>query len=95
MLHCNMSTASSPPLQLQLEDVLAGLQYARRTDDLGRLALITYCDVRRWARRTQRDALAERASDVMTRLPHPSRSEFLAIVDDVISELERIHVGIH
>ena len=95
MLHCNMNTASPLPLQLQLEDVLAGLQHARRTNDLGRLALLTYCEVRRWARWAQRDALAERASDVITRLPHPSRSEFLKIVDEVITELEQIRIGAH
>jgi hypothetical protein len=95
MLHCTMSATSTTPLQLQLEDVLAGLQHARRTNDLGRLALLTYCEVRRWARWAQRDALAERASDIITKLPHPSRSEFLSIVDEVITELELIRLGTH
>ena len=49
MLHCNM-TASTAPIQLSLEDLLGDLQHARRSGDMSRLALLTYCEVRRWAR---------------------------------------------
>jgi hypothetical protein len=90
MLHCSMGCATSPPLGLEFDDVLGSLQYARRIGDLGRLAHLTYWDVRKWARWTQRDALAERAADLVKGQPLPSRSAFLAIVDDVIAELERI-----
>jgi hypothetical protein len=92
MLHCNMAAHLPLPLHLDLEDVLGNLQYARRTGDLGRLVHLTYWDVRKWARWAHRDALAERAADLIRDQPHPSRSALLTIVDDVISELERIRV---
>ena len=92
MLHCNMSSALPSQLRLDLEDVLGNMQYARRTGDLGRLVHLTYWDVRKWARWAHRDALAERAADLVREQPQPSRSAFLAIVDDVIAELERIRV---
>lgn len=93
MLHCNMSAENPHPLQLDLEDVLGRLHHARRDGDLGQLAALTYWDVRKWARWARREALAQRASDAVIQRPHPSRAAFLAIVDDVIAELERIHVG--
>lgn len=93
MLHCTMGTELPSALHLDLEDVLGNLQFARRTGDLGRLVHLTYWDVRKWARWAHRDALAERAADLVTGQPQPSRTAFLAIVDDVIAELERIRVG--
>ena len=92
MLHCTMNTQLPSALRLDLEDVLGNLQYARRIGDLGRLVHLTYWDVRKWARWAHRDALAERAADLVNGQPQPSRSAFLAIVDDVIQELERIRV---
>lgn len=90
MLHRNMASQSPPSLGLEFDDVLGSLQYARRIGDLGRLAHVTYWDVRKWARWAHRDALAERAADLVKAQPQPSRAAFLAIVDDVIAELERI-----
>lgn len=95
MLHCNMDTDLSPSLRLDLEDVLGSLQHARRTGDLGRLALLTYWEVRKWARWARRDALAELAAEVVTQQPHATRADFLARVDAVIAELERIRTGVH
>jgi len=95
MLHCSMAIDLSPNLRLNLEDVLGSLLHARRTEDLGRLALLTYWDVRKWARWARRDALAELAADVVTQQPHPTRAAFLARVDAVIAELERIRIGLH
>ena len=92
MLHCNMNTELPSALRLDLEDVLGNLQYARRMGDLGRLVHLTYWDVRKWARWAHRDALAQRAADLVNGQPQPSRSALLAIVDDVIQELERIRV---
>jgi hypothetical protein len=40
-------TASAVALQLGLEDLLGELQFARRTDHLGRLAFLASCEVRR------------------------------------------------
>lgn len=90
MLQCNMSCALSPALRRDLEDVLGNLHHARRANDLGRLALLTYWDVRKWARWAHRDALAQLASDALTQQPHPSRETFIALVDRVIEDLERL-----
>ena len=95
MLHRAMTPELSSPLRLSLEDVLGNLRHARRSGDLGRLALLTYWDVRKWARWAHREALAERAADLVAKQPHPNRSAFLAIVDEVIDELERIRIGTH
>ena len=75
--------------QLGLEDLLGDLQHARRSGDLGRLALLLYCEVRRWARQAGEQHLAEHSSDLMTHSPCANRDEFLAQADGIISELER------
>ncbi len=95
MLHRTMIADLPTPERLDLEDVLGNLQHARRNEDLGRLAHLAYWDVRRWARRAHRHKLADRASDLIIRHPHPSRSAFLELVDDVIEELECIRLGVH
>jgi len=95
MLHCNMNKQLSPALHRDLEDVLGCLQHARRTGDLGRLALLTYWDVRKWARFAQREALAELAAEAIAPEPHASRADFLNRVDHVIAELENIRIGMH
>ena len=76
-------------LQLGLEDLLGDLQYARRQGDLGRLALLLYCEVRRWARLAGEQELAEHSSELIWRTPHASREEFLTHVDELIIELEQ------
>lgn len=81
---------SATPMQLGLEDLLGDLQCARRGPDLGRLAFLAYCEVRRWARMAGEQALAEQSSELITRMPHPSRAEFLAEVDHLIVELEQV-----
>lgn len=88
MLHCNM-IARSVPLQLGLEDLLGDLHHARRSLDLGRLAWLAYCEVRRWARMAGEEALAEHSSALITNSPHASREAFLAEVDVLIFELEQ------
>ncbi|WP_280151425.1 hypothetical protein [Piscinibacter sp. XHJ-5] len=85
MLQCNMPSARN--LQLNLEDLLADLRHARRRDDLGRLALVAYCEVRRWARDAGDLVLAEHASDLITGSPHASREAFLVRIDKLIQEL--------
>lgn len=89
MLRRNMN-AFPIPLQLGLEDLLGDLRFARRGADLGRLALLAYCEVRRWARMAGEQALAEHSSALVTHSPHASRDEFLAEVDDLIVELELV-----
>jgi hypothetical protein len=88
MLRCTMTSQLS--LQLGLEDLLADLRNARRQNDLGRLALIAYCEVRRWARETGNEVLAKHASDLITGSPHVSRGVFLEHIDDLILELEAV-----
>jgi GMP synthase-like glutamine amidotransferase len=86
MLRCNMTAALS--LQLGLEDLLADLRDARRSGDLGRLALLAYCEVRRWAREAGNSLLAEHASELITGSPAVSREAFLGHIDELIHELE-------
>lgn len=90
MLHCNMNTRTVP-IQLGLEDLLGELHYARRNNDLGRLALLAYCEVRRWARAAGEDALAEHATALVTDSPQASREAFLNDVDGLIVQLEEAH----
>jgi len=87
MLRCNMS-ATPLPLQLGLEDLLGDLRHARKRGDLGRLALLAYCEVRRWARLAGEQQLAERSAGLITRSPLTSRDEFLGHVDGLILDLE-------
>jgi len=86
MLRCNMHSLMN--LQLGLEDLLGELRHARRSGDLGRLALIAYCEVRRWARQAGEVELAEHSSLMITGSPHTSREAFLGAIDDLIHELE-------
>lgn len=91
---CASRVSAWPPhLQLGLEDLLGDLRHARRTGDLGRLALLSYCEVRRWARMAGDDGLAEHSSQLITHGPHASREQFLAHVDTLIDELERLRPG--
>ena len=86
MLHCNMTTFN-PSLQSGLEDLLGDLNYARRSDDLGRLALLAYCEVRRWARVAGEPALAQLSMDLFNQHPHTNREAFISEVDVLIAEL--------
>jgi hypothetical protein len=95
MLRRTMRSDLTPALRNSLEDVLGSLQHARRDGDIGRLALLTYWDVRSWARWAHRDALAGLASDLVIGEPQPSREVFLQLVDRVIVELERIQRETH
>ncbi len=87
MLQCNMTTSTS--LQLGLDDLLADLQYARKHGELGRLALLAYCEVRCWARQAGESDVAEHSTAMFTALPHASKEAFLEQVDQLIAELER------
>lgn len=90
MLQRNMTTFNAP-LQLGLEDLLADLQHARRTGDMGRLALLAYCEVRRWARLAGEPELADRSTELITRHPHASRDQFMEQIDGLIVALEQAH----
>jgi hypothetical protein len=88
MLHCNMTTTTNS-LQLALEDIVGDLTHARRTGDLGRVALLAYCGLRRWARVTRRRQLAERADALIVNAPFADRAGFLKQVDALIGEAEQ------
>ena len=79
---------TSLELQLRLDDLLAELQHARRHDELGRLALLIYCEVRCWARQANEADLAAYSGAMFTDQPHVSREAFLAQVDSLIAKLE-------
>jgi hypothetical protein len=89
MTYVSYLNASKRHLQLALDDLLGDLQFARRRGDLGRLALISYCEVWRWARLAGYQDLAEHSSEMVTHAPQVSRDAFLAQVDDLIGELEK------
>jgi hypothetical protein len=80
---------SNRHLELGLDDLLGDLRFARRRGDLGRLALISYCEVRRWARMAGCLELAEHSSEMVTHTPPASREDFLARIDALIVELEK------
>jgi hypothetical protein len=88
MLHCNMKPSTS--LQLDLEDLLADLQHARRSGDLGRMALLCYCELRRWARKAGQVELAELSATMITASPHGSREAFLQDMDGLVRRLEAL-----
>ena len=96
MLHRNM-TAFAVPIRVQndLDDLLGSLYHARREEDLGRLALVTYWEVRRWARETRHEHLAEVAGRAIIDPPLRSRGEFLSVIDEVIAELEGLRRSLH
>lgn len=85
MLQCNMTPA--PKLRLDLDDLLADLRHARRQGDLGRMALVAFCDVRRWARQAGEREIADLAAAMFSGEPHPSRTAFLDAVDGLIDAL--------
>ena len=89
-----MTAASSVSLQLGLEDLLGDLQYARRSGDLGRLALLAYCEVQRWARVAGEQEVAKHSAEIVNHIPHASREEFIAEADELIAELEQAHFRI-
>lgn len=76
-------------LQLGLDDLLTELQDARRYDELGRLALLAYCDVRSWARQAGEMGVAHQSTAIFTNHPHASKEAFLEQVDDLIAELQQ------
>lgn len=83
--------ASAVPLQHSLEDLLGDLQQARRTGDVSRLAWLAYCELRRWARQAGETSLAERSTGLLTQSPLASREAFMAEVDRLIADLEKVH----
>jgi hypothetical protein len=86
MLQCNMTNSLTS--QLVLEDLLADLHFARKHDQLGRLALLAYCDVKGWARRAGKSDVADTALQMFSEHPCLSKDEFLNSIDNLIATLE-------
>jgi hypothetical protein len=75
-------------IQLGLEDLLADLHYARRSQALGRLALLAYCEVKSWARQAGKPDIADGATKMFTETPCICKEEFLSNIDRLIATLE-------
>ncbi|MGJ7506088.1 hypothetical protein [Variovorax sp. GT1P44] len=84
-------------LRTGLEDLTGEMVHARRNSDVGRLALLCWCEIRHWARRAGEERLAHLSCALITDGPASDRREFLARVDQLISELEDVceRAGIH
>lgn len=76
--------------QLGLEDLLADLRFARKQDELGRLALLAYCDVKGWARRAGEAEVADKALRMFSEHPCLSKMDFLESIDALIATLEQL-----
>ena len=87
MLHCNRNT-SSVSLKNGLDDILKDLRFFRKTGDVGQLALLTYCDVRRWARQAGAQELARHSLALVNDSAHLGHDEFVAAIDELIVGLE-------
>ena len=88
MLHRTMN-ASAYRLRLALEDILGDLGHARRTGDLGRVALLLYCELRGWARWADLPVLAGHAHALFLGAPYADRASFLARADALIAEAQQ------
>jgi hypothetical protein len=93
MLRRNMK--KSLDIQLALEDLLADLRFARKHGELGRLALLAYCDVKGWARRAGKTDVAEKALQMFSESPCLSKSQFLEGIDSLIETMELHEHGWH
>ncbi|MGV8803953.1 MAG: hypothetical protein ACWA6Y_03200 [Polaromonas sp.] len=80
---------SSVSLKNGLDDILRDLRCFRQNGDLGRLALLVYCDVRRWAREAGAQELASHSSALVNHFPHLAHDEFVAAIDELIAGLEQ------
>ncbi|WP_345542064.1 hypothetical protein [Variovorax defluvii] len=76
-------------LRMGLEDLAADVAHARRREELGRLALLCFCEIRPWARRAEEEHLAAKASAMSAQSVPTSRNAFLKRMDALITELEQ------
>lgn len=84
--HLRMTTPLT--IQLALEDLLADLHFARKHEHLGRLALLAYCDVKRWARQAGKADVADMALHMFAQRPCPSKEDFLRGIDELLGLLQ-------
>ena len=84
---------SSASLKNGLDDILRDLRFFRKTGDVGRLALLTYCDVRRWAREAGAQELAMHSTALVNDSSRLGHEEFVAAIDELIVGLERARLN--
>jgi len=75
-------------IQLALEDLLADLRFARKNEQLGRLALLAYCDVKRWARQAGKSDVADIVLRMFADKPCPTKEDFLRGIDQLLGSLQ-------
>lgn len=90
MLYPDSPLSLPDGLRHGLEDLVGDMAHARRQGDLSRLALLSYCEVRRWARSAGEPRLAEMSGDLIASHPAGDRQAFLHQIDDVIEELDHV-----
>jgi len=86
--HMMTSIKSQSVLEDLLADLLADLRYARKHDQLGRLALLAYCDVKGWARRAGKQDVADTALRMFADHPSTTKQDFLQGIDKLIQILQ-------
>jgi hypothetical protein len=74
--------------QLALEDLLADLQFVRKHDQIGRLALLAYCEAKGWARWAGKHDVSDKALEMFSQSPYHTKQEFLKEVNNLIAALE-------
>ena len=82
------STASQEFRSLALFRLLADLHGARQQEQLGRLALLAFCDVKRWARQAGKTDVADMALRMFAEKPCLSKEDFLHGIDHLITALQ-------
>lgn len=80
--------SDAPHLERALEGLLADLQFARQHEQLGRLALLAYCDVKRWARQAGKSDVADLALRMFAERPSLNKGDFLRGVDQLLGLLQ-------
>jgi hypothetical protein len=74
--------------QLALEDLLADLHFALKHDQIGRLALLAYCETKGWGRLSGKHDVADRALEMFSQSPYNTKQEFLEDINKLIATLE-------
>ena len=74
--------------QFALQNLLEDLQIARENQQLGKLALLAYCDVKRWARQAGRTDVAEQAFRMFSERASISKDDFLREIDAMVGALQ-------
>lgn len=69
-------------------ELVADLLFARECEQLGKLALLAYCDVKRWARETGRSDVAEMSVRLVSESASMDKQTFLRGIDGLLRCLQ-------